>query len=170
MKSMKVPFKMLFVGEGYACKDMKKMVKQTQLTDQVKFLGLITDRDELRYVYALADLFVFPSLYDNSPLVIQEAAAYDVPSIMVRGSSSAEGITDKVNGFLIENSSEALASLVMEIMKYPEVIRLAGEGARKSIYRNWEFIADDVYHRYLEIINNYKPRSIKPADDDEDLD
>lgn len=155
LKNKNESFKMIFVGEGYAYKEMKKIVRQSGLKDEVKFLGLISDRHILSYIYASADLFVFPSIYDNSPLVIQEAAAFDVPSILVKGSSAAEGITDKVNGFLVENSPEALANLISDLMKYPETIRLAGEGARKSIYRNWETLADDVYHRYCEIIHEY---------------
>lgn len=170
MKSKNESFKMVFVGEGYASREMKKMVRQSGLKDQVKFLGLISNRDELRYIYALADLFVFPSIYDNSPLVMQEAAAFDVPSILVKRSSASEGITDKVNGFLVDNSSEALANLISELMKYPEIIRLAGLGARKSIYRHWETIADDVYHRYCEIIREYKPRYPRSSHDEDELD
>ena len=133
------------------------------------FTGLVTDRNKLKSIYACADLFVFPSLYDNSPLVIQEAAAFDIPSIILKNSSSAEGITDKVNGFLIDDNAQSLFKLISEVKKYPEVIKLAGEGARKSIYKPWEGIVESVYQRYVEIIeeNVHKRKSVKPLDDDE---
>ncbi len=167
----KVGFQMIFVGEGYASKDMKKLVREYGLTDKVIFTGLITDRNKLKSIYACSDLFVFPSKYDNSPLVIQEAAAFDIPSIVLKNSSSAEGITDKVNGFLIDDSAQSLFKMISEVKKYPEVIKLAGEGARKSIYKPWEGIVDSVYQRYVEIIeeNVHKRRSVKPEEDD-DLD
>jgi len=165
----KVGFQMIFVGEGYASKDMKKIVREYGLTDKVIFTGLVTDRNKLKSIYACADLFVFPSLYDNSPLVIQEAAAFDIPSIILKNSSSAEGITDKVNGFLIDDNAQSLFKLISEVKKYPEVIKLAGEGARKSIYKPWEGIVESVYQRYVEIIeeNVHKRKSVKPLDDDE---
>ena len=162
---------MIFVGEGYAAKEMKKLVKEYNLNDKVIFSGLVTDRNKLKSIYSCADLFVFPSIYDNSPLVIQEAAAFDVPSVVVKKSSAAEGITDKVNGFLIDDNPQALFKLISEVKKYPEVIKLAGEGARKSIYKPWEGIVDLVYQRYVEIIeeNVHKRKSVRPAEDD-DLD
>jgi len=171
LSGKKVAFQMIFVGEGYAAKEMKKMVREYGLSDKVIFAGLITDRNKLKCIYACADLFVFPSLYDNSPLVIQEAAAFDIPSIIIKESSAAEEITDKVNGFLIDNSAEALFKLISEVKKYPEVIKLAGEGARKSIYKPWEGIVDMVYHRYVEIVENNveRRRTVKP-DEEEDLD
>ena len=150
-------FKMVFVGEGYADDDMKKLVRKYDLQDNVVFLGVITDRNELQKVYAASDLFVFPSVYDNSPLVIQEAAAFGVPSIVVRNSSSAESILDGVNGFLIENETADLTKKIMALMHDQHAIKIAGEGARKSIYHPWESIIDDVYYRYTELIKFHKP-------------
>ena len=148
-------FKMIFVGEGYASKDMKKLVKQYGLIDDVEFTGVVTDRLKLRNIYACSDLFVFPSVYDNAPLVMREAAAFDLPSIVVRNSSSAEGIMDNVNGFLINNNESALADKIIDLKGNPHTIKKAGEGARKSIYRHWETIVDEVAIRYEEIIRNY---------------
>ena len=161
-------FKMVFVGEGYASMEMKKLVRKYNIQDQVVFLGVITDRKELQNVYAACDLLVFPSVYDNSPLVLQEAAAFDVPSVVVRNSSSAEGILDGVNGFLVENEFASLANRINELMEHPHAIKKAGEGARKSIYHPWEGIVDDVYQRYVELIREHQPVVSKQADDDEE--
>jgi 1,2-diacylglycerol 3-alpha-glucosyltransferase len=150
-------FKMVFVGEGYAADDMKKLVRKYNLQDNVVFLGVITDRNELQRVYAASDLFVFPSVYDNSPLVIQEAAAFDVPSVVVRNSSSAESILDGVNGFLIENKAADLSKKIIELMQDQHAINKAGEGARKSIFHPWESIIDDVHQRYAELVKHHKP-------------
>jgi len=170
LKDKSRSFKMVFVGEGYAAKEMKQMVKEYDLKDRVKFLGPIIDRKELSCIYSIADLFVFPSMYDNSPLVIQEAAAFDIPSIVVKNSSSAEGITDKVNGFLVDNSPEALAMTISELMNYPEIIQLTGEGARKSLYKNWETIVDEAYLRYLDVIESYQGKHPEIIENDEDPD
>ncbi len=156
LKSAGEQFKMVFAGEGYASKEMHKIVEQFGLGDQVVFLGVITDRKVLQHVYAASDLLVFPSIYDNSPLVIQEAAAFDVPTVIVRDSSTSEGILDGVNGFLIENEVAALAGRIGELMRHPGAIRKAGEGARKTIYHPWEGIVDDVHMRYAELIRDHR--------------
>ena len=150
--------KMVFVGEGYAEKDMKKLVRQYGMIDDVEFTGLITDRTKLMTIYACSDLFVFPSIYDNAPLVMREAAAFDVPSVVVRNSSSAEGVMDNVNGFLINNNAGSLAEKIIELKHNPSAIKKAGEGARKSIYRHWESIVDEVAIRYEEIIREHRQK------------
>jgi len=62
-----LPFKMFFVGTGYAQDDLKKMVDKLDLSSKVKFIGIVTDREELKQFFAAADLFLFPSIYDNAP-------------------------------------------------------------------------------------------------------
>ena len=151
-------FRMVFVGEGYASGEMKKIVRETDLVKQVEFMGVISDRNELQQLYAASDLFVFPSVYDNSPLVIQEAAACGVPSIVVRNSSTAEGITDGINGFLVDANTAGLTSRIRDLMDQRTAIQIAGEGARKSIYHPWESIVDNVYTRYTEIVKSYKSK------------
>jgi len=150
-------FKMVFAGEGYALTEMKKLVSKYELQNHVVFVGLITDREALKCIFAASDLFVFPSIYDNSPLVIQEAAAFDIPSILVRNSSSAEGITDSKNGFLVENGAVYLSKKIIRLMGHRQAIKIAGEGARKTIYHPWESIVDEVYLRYCDVIKAHKP-------------
>jgi glycosyltransferase involved in cell wall biosynthesis len=132
-------------------------VEEYNLKNHVRFMGVITDRSELRTYYAASDLFVFPSIYDNSPLVVQEAAAFNVPAILVRGSSAAEAIHDGENGFLTDNDPSSLATLIAQLIKNPSTLRNAGEMARRTIHHPWEDIVDDVYTRYIELIRNHKP-------------
>lgn len=171
LKEKKESFKMVFAGEGYAAKEMKTMVRQYGLTENVVFTGVITERSAMKHLFACADLFIFPSVYDNAPLVMREAAAFDVPSIVVRNTSSAEGILEDVNGFLITNSPASLAEKIMELKSNPSAIKRAGEGARKSIYRHWESIVDEVNIKYEDIINSHKSKnttkSILPVYDSE---
>ena len=156
LNNEKEKFKMVFVGEGYAIKEMKQLVKLFHLMDNVKFMGVIINRNELKNIYAAADLFIFPSIYDNSPLVLQEAAAFGVSSIVVKGSSSAEGIVDGVNGFVIENEPSSLAKKITDLIKNQDLIRKAGEGAQKSIYHSWENIVNEVQQRYADLIRDHK--------------
>jgi len=171
LKEKKESFKMVFAGEGYAAKEMKTLARQYKLADNVVFTGVITERSAMKHLYACADLFIFPSVYDNAPLVMREAAAFNVPSIVVRNSSSSEGIMEDVNGFLINNSAASLAEKIMELKSNPQAVKRAGEGARKSIYRHWESIVDEVNIKYEDILRNHKSKnatkSILPVYDSE---
>lgn len=144
-----LPFKMFFIGSGYAASELRKKAEELQLTSKVTFVGTVTDRERLKKYYAAADLFLFPSLYDNAPLVVREAAALHTPSLLIKGSTSAEIVRDSVNGFLSDNSVEAYAHCIGRLMQAPQLLAEAGEEASRSIARSWEDVAEEVYDRYL---------------------
>ena len=147
-----LPFKMFFVGIGYAASDLKELVDELGISDKVEFVGMISDRERIKQYYAAADLFLFPSIYDNAPLVIREAAAMHTPSILVKGSSSAENVTDNFNGFLVNNSVDSFAAKLRELTGSPERIELAGLNASQSIARSWESVTEEVLDRYKKLM------------------
>ena len=148
-------FKMFFIGTGYAARELQALAHRYGMDDNITFLGVIMDREQLKRYYTAADLFLFPSLYDNAPLVVREAAALHTPSVLVNGSTASEIITDNYNGFLVDNSSAALAVRIRALIKSPELIRQAGQQAARTIARPWEKVADEVLERYSLILRNY---------------
>lgn len=149
-------FRMVFVGTGVARVEMEKRVKDLELTGQVHFLGSILDRKRLAGLYSMANLFLFPSIYDNAPLVVREAAALETPSLLVEGSNSAEGVVDGKNGFLAKNSAEAVAGKILEISKRNDLAEIGKEACR-TLYRSWKDIVDEVYTRYADLVE-YKQK------------
>lgn len=104
-----VPFRMYFVGNGYAAHAMKDLVSEKGLDDKVTFVGTATDREAITRYYAAADLFLFPSLYDNAPLVVREAAAMHTPAVMASGATASTILSDGENGFLVDNDPAKMA-------------------------------------------------------------
>lgn len=151
-----IPYKMFFVGDGYAQDELQNYVRELDLNGNITFLGKILDRDYLRSLFARADLFLFPSVYDNAPIVVQEAAAVGTPSLVIAKSNAAEGIVDNVNGFFSDNDSISYANRIIQIVQNRGELKNIGEKARVTIYRNWENIVDEVNERYLDIIQKYK--------------
>lgn len=145
-------YKMFFVGTGYAEQEMKKMVTGLGLDDKVTFVGNITEREGIKKYYAAADLFLFPSLYDNAPLVVREAAAIHTPAIMMRGATASTIIKDGENGFLIDNSIDSFEGKLRELIHDPERVHRAGVQASKTIVRSWEDVVDEVLDRYNSLI------------------
>lgn len=151
-----IPYKMFFVGDGYAKEELETYVQKLGLNDRVYFLGKILDRDYLRSLFARADLFLFPSVYDNAPIVVREAAAVGTPSLVIAKSNAAEGIVDNVNGFLSDNDSISYSKRIVEIINKRDELENIGKKAQATIYRSWESIVDEVYERYMGIIKSYK--------------
>lgn len=87
LKKLDFSFKMLFVGDGSKKQYLERMVSRLGLADRVFFTGKILNRNLLSSIFKRANLFVFPSLYDNAPIVIREAAASYTPSLLVKNSN-----------------------------------------------------------------------------------
>lgn len=148
-------FRMIFVGTGYAAEAMKELVSEKGLDEKVSFIGCITEREQITKYYAAADLFLFPSLYDNAPLVVREAAALHTPSIMVRGATASTILTDGSNGFLVENDINDFEGRLRELIADPERVHKVGIQASKTIVRSWEDVVGEVLDRYNSIISRH---------------
>ncbi|MFA6617957.1 MAG: glycosyltransferase [Candidatus Neomarinimicrobiota bacterium] len=156
LKKAGIKFTMLFVGEGKSKDDFIEQSGKLGLKNDIKFLGKILDRNMLKSVFARADLFLFPSVYDNAPVVTREAAAVGTASLIVKGSNASEGIIHGQNGYLCDESAESVAKSIQEIIKNPEALKKAGLNAQTTVFRSWEGIIDDiVVPKYLEIIEKY---------------
>lgn len=140
---------------------MKEMVSEAGLDSRVHFVGTITDREKLTAYYAASDLFLFPSLYDNAPLVVREAAALHTPAVMAKGSTASAILTDGENGFLVENDPEAMASLLRKLVADPERVHRVGVQASKTIVRSWEDCVEEVIDRYNVLLRSWGHDPIK---------
>ena len=147
-----IPFRMFFVGTGYAAAEMKEMVAQKGLDRQVTFVGTVTDRKKIKQYYAASDLFLFPSLYDTDGLVVKEAAALHSPSVMLSTATASRILTDGQDGFVVPDDLDAFAGKLRELIHDPERVRRVGIQASRSLVRSWQDVVDEVLDRYNRII------------------
>lgn len=147
-----LPFRAFFVGTGYAAGEMKDLVAKKGLSEKVTFTGMQTEREVVTRYYAAADLFLFPSLYDNAPLVVREAAALHTPAVMVEGSTAATIIRDGENGFLVPNELEGFERRLRALYNDRDAVRKAGVRAASTIVRSWEDVVGEVLDRYNALI------------------
>ena len=145
-------FSMYFVGDGYDLPDIERYSRQLGLSGCVYFTGKITDREKLKTYFGRSNLFLFPSTYDTSGLVVKEAAACDTPSLLVRGSCAAEGVTDGRNGFLCEETAEDFARVLMASVADRQKLAEVGANASREVYLSWEDAIDQAYRRYVEVV------------------
>ena len=148
-------FRLMLAGQGPHEEEIKALAEELGIGDKVIFTGHLTDHDLLNALYARASLFLFPSLYDTSGLVTREAAAVGTPSVVVKGSSAAEGMTDKVNGFLCEDDPADLATTIENALSDPEKLKIIGQNAKETIPIPWTKLVDDVVNEYERVIRKY---------------
>ena len=146
-------FHMVFAGQGPDAEAMKALAKQLGVDGVTQFVGHIMDRKVIMGLYARADLLVFPSLYDNAPMVVREAAAAGTPALLIRGSCAAEGVTDGENGYLVEDTPEAIAAGMARAAQTGAAV---GEKARQTIPLAWDSVIIKARERYENLAEKYR--------------
>ena len=151
-----VKFNLIMAGKGPHEEEIKQKIRELGIEEDTYIVGHVLREDLLMGLYMLADLFVFPSIYDNGPMVVREAANAGTPSIVVRGSSAAEGIDDMVNGFYCEDDSESICEVIEKAFADRENTARIGEQAKETIPVAWDEIIDNVIDRYQYLIETHK--------------
>jgi glycosyltransferase EpsF len=88
MKKMKIPFKMLLVGQGELKEELQQMINNNGLNDEVVLTGVRSDIPDLLQVF---DVFIMPSLFEGNPVTLVEAQASGLPCVI------SDVITDKID-------------------------------------------------------------------------
>ena len=143
---------MLLAGRGPDEKAIDQKIAELGLTGCARRIGHQTDSRVLDGLYQRAALLVFPSLYDNAPMVVREAAAMGTPAVMIRGSSAAEVIADGENGYLCDNEAWDLEKTIVKALQNPDELQRVGEKARETIPVSWETIMEYAVERYEKLI------------------
>lgn len=156
LKDKGYKFKMLFVGTGQDEDDFKKLLEELAITDRIIMCGKIADAETLEKIYARAKLFLFPSLYDANSLVQIEAACQGTPTVFLRGARTAGTVTEDVNGFIAEQSDEAFAEKIEQILGDEDYYRKVAEGAKRDLYVTWDEVVSGIYKDYGRLIAKKK--------------
>jgi len=149
-------FRMVFVGGGADREEITAYTEKLGLMDRVFFIEPIRDRSRIRAWYCRADLFLFPSTFDTNGLVVREAAACSLASVLVAGSCAAEDVEDAVSGFLIEENAESMAAKLKILVADRALVKTVGEGALRELYISWETAVANACLRYEAVIDNYR--------------
>lgn len=116
------------------------MAAQLGIGDRVCFLGFQRDVPELMQS---VDLFVFPSRYETSSLVLLEALASGLPVVTARSVGAAEIITPET-GVVLEDSEDAaaLAAALRALAGSLDRRRAMGAAGRAlALHHSWPAMA-----------------------------
>ncbi len=148
-------YRAFFVGDGVDRPAIEQYAKELGIYKNTVFTGAVYDRDRLRAFFTRADLFMFPSTYDTSGLVVKEAAACYTPSILIRDSCAAEGVEDGFSGVMCEENADDFAKKLAELCKNPSAFETLGNNAAEYVYYSWEDSVTAAVKRYETVLENH---------------
>ncbi|NIZ19858.1 glycosyltransferase [Entomospira culicis] len=102
---------LLIAGSGSYMEQHKALVKRMGIDGHVTFLGAFPN-SQMKYVYAIADIFVFASLTETQGVVTTEALCNGIPVVAIAELGSISVLEGERGGFLVENDLDAFANKV----------------------------------------------------------
>ncbi len=143
-------YQLLIAGKrGWLSSDIKHIVKDLQLTKDVRFSGYIIG-DELVPLFKNAEFFVLPSLYEGFGTTILESFATELPAIVTNAGSAPE-IASNAAKLVNPIDIKEIASAMTE---FAEDENLREEYKLKANKRVKEFNWDKTAEKTLEIYKN----------------
>jgi glycosyltransferase involved in cell wall biosynthesis len=130
----------VLVVPGYATwyeQELRESAARAGVIDDVRFLGWASDA-ELEGLWAIAEVFVFPSLYEGFGLPVLEAMARGVP-VACSNASSLPEVAGEAALLFDPRDESAMAGAVQRLFNDPaEAARLRALGLARAREFTWE--------------------------------
>lgn len=101
-----------------AADDLDRAIARYDLADRVTLAGRL-EPDALEALYAAADIFVMPSLFEGYGMVLAEAMARGLPIVCTTGGAAAETVPDGAGIKLPPGDATAFAGALRDLLVSP---------------------------------------------------
>lgn len=130
LKHRGINFKWVLIGEGGEEQNVKNLIEQLGLRNEVIMLG----KKSNPYPYiAMADIMVHPSLIESQGITLLESMVLKTPVIAVASQGPQEFIKTGVNGYLVENDVEEIVDIIMILYSDVNLRSLIANNAAKNV-------------------------------------
>jgi glycosyltransferase involved in cell wall biosynthesis len=145
-------YKLVIVGKkGWMFQEVFELVKSLELQEKVVFPGYVAEEDK-PFLYAGADIFLFPSLYEGFGMPPLEAMACGVPVITSNTSSLPEVVGDagiQTDPMDLDAISKAILDLTTDPILHQT---LAAKGLQRAKGFTWEDSVKKLLNVYKMIV------------------
>jgi glycosyltransferase involved in cell wall biosynthesis len=146
--------RLVIAGSGGYFEELQTLAVDLGIADMTMFAGFISD-EEREQLYRVADVAVFPSLYEPFGIVALEAFAANCPVVATRAGGLGEVIKPHETGILVDpDTIEGLTWGILHTLQYPDWGRARAANALREVHSRftWPRIAEDtlaIYERVL---------------------
>lgn len=122
--------KLLLVGDFQHRKTLENLASKSNYADRIIFAGKVK-RTDLGSIYALGDIFAFPSVTDCQALVLNEAASAGLPLVWCDSEKLNPVLKSRVSGLQAKNIAADFAEKINQILSNKDLRTRLGAGAKK---------------------------------------
>jgi glycosyltransferase involved in cell wall biosynthesis len=147
--------KLYIAGSGPLLNKLRNKTKEYNLLDRIRFLGYISDKDCIKNLYRITDIYVLSSYVEGLPTTLLEAMSCGMPSVATSVKGSNEIIRNNIDGLLVPpNNPSKLAEGILNILSDEKLKNKFKLSSRKRIEENfdWNIISKKVKMLYDHIL------------------
>ncbi|MBV7275085.1 glycosyltransferase [Clostridium sp. PL3] len=136
--------KIIIAGTGPMTEELKSRVRQMGIEAKVNFTGYMSDEDRDK-MYRIANVAVFPSLYEPFGIVALEAMAAGCPIVVSDTGGLGEIVNHRVNGLkAISGCVESLIDNISELLRDQNLAYFLKKKALESVQDKytWDKVSD----------------------------
>lgn len=146
-------------GSGQFENELKRLVKELGIENEVKFFGRLS-KDDLAKLYQAAEIFSIASTSETQSLTLMQAMACGLPAVAVDSRALPEYVNGQ-NGFIVKAGDEnVLAEKFIFLLANSKLRQELGRGAAASVQQfSAENIAKQWEKLYGRVIEDYKNKA-----------
>ncbi len=134
---------------GYL-KELKELTQRLHLSDKVTFAGR-KSQAELKAYYELADLFVYPSKYENFGQPLLEAGAHGLPIIATAVGVARDIVIDGETGYLTCGDPKKMSDRI-QLLQDSNLRKQMGMRIKTLIKERFDW--ENIMNQYTNLYNS----------------
>jgi glycosyltransferase involved in cell wall biosynthesis len=144
----------VWVGDGEERTSLEHELEARRLRQHVLLPG---HRSDVHRLYAAADLFVLPTMFEGHPFSLLEAMAHGVPVIASDASGIPEILQHEVHGLVFPaGDCEALKAALLDALRNPAKMRQLAAAAAARVR---DFSEEQMVGRTLQVLRSLAQQS-----------
>ena len=160
IEKLKFPFHLTIAGgeektssvtrSGYL-KELKELAHRLNLNTKVTFTGRKT-QEELKEYYRMADLFVYPSKYENFGQPLIEAGAHGLPIIATSVGVARDIVIDGETGYLTSDDPKTISDRI-QLLQDHKLRQQMGVQIKGLIREKFDW--ENIMKQYVNLYNSF---------------
>lgn len=147
--------RLIIAGEGVLHRDLEILSDNLGLDSRIKLLGF---RQDMPGLFALMDIFVFPSLWEGMSLALLEAMACGLPVISTNVHGAVDLIRENKTGILVQKKDvKGLTEAIRYLICNPNEGKRIGQEAKELVCKNYNL------EKQVDITENFYISMCLPA-------
>ena len=137
--------------DGRLFPDLRQYSRRLKIEDYVRWIGFVDEADKPS-LYRLADVFVFPSIYEGFGLMALEAMASGTPVVTSKAIVFEEVLEEAA--YMVDDARQMAGAIIALLIQQPLRETMINQGLALASHYSWRKTAGETLAVYEQTLNS----------------